>query len=259
MILYFSKFLALLFYPVGLTIILLAAAGLLSIINKKKCAACCALAGTLILLIFSTPMVANSLAGNLESKFEQLRSYRHASAIVVLGGCTRSNIPPRTFAGIGAAGDRLVHAARLFKLGFAPVIVCTGGKIPFLSDNPTSEAETMASLLNEVWGIDTASIIVEKEAQTTYDHGPKLTELFQKRHMGKDIILVTSAMHMYRSVKIFKRFGFTVHPAPADFFVDKSHRSILFDLLPTADALYVSTNALHEYYGIFAYKILGRL
>jgi len=259
MILFLSKFLALLFYPVGLSILLLFVAGILSFFSKKKSAFCCAFFGVAVLLVFSMPIVANKLAGNLESKYVQQRSYRPAAAIVVLGGCTRSAVPPRVFNEVGAAGDRLVHAARLYNCGYAPYIVCTGGRIPFLSNNPITEGETMASLLREVWRVGSASVIVESEAQTTYDHGPKLRALFKQRHMEQNIILVTSAMHMYRSVKIFKKFGFTVQPAPADVYIDNSKSRLLFALLPSADALNTSTTALHEYYGILAYTIMGKL
>jgi len=259
MILFLSKFLALLFYPVGLSILLLVVAGILGFFSKKKSALGCAFAGTAILLFFSMPIVANKLAGNLESKYVQQRSFKPAAAIVVLGGCTRPAVPPRVFNGIGAAGDRMVHAARLYNSGYAPYIVCTGGRIPFLSNNPTTEGETMASLLRDVWRVDSASVIVESEAQTTYDHGPKLRALFKQRNMKQNIILVTSAMHMERSVKIFKKFGFTVQPAPADIYVDHCKGELLFALLPSADALNTSTTALHEYYGILAYAIMGKL
>jgi uncharacterized SAM-binding protein YcdF (DUF218 family) len=203
--------------------------------------------------------VSHFLIRNLESKYNQAAHYPKVSAIVVLGGCTRPGLPPRKYVEISEAGNRVLHAARLFKSGYAPFIICTGGKIPFLHDFPGSEARSMADLLEELMGVDSSAIIIEDKAQNTHDHGPKIREIFEKRGFKKEIILVTSAMHMYRSVKIFKKYGFTVYPAPTDYWVENKVQWNLFEFLPDARALNASTVALHEYYGLFAYTMMGWL
>jgi uncharacterized SAM-binding protein YcdF (DUF218 family) len=64
---------------------------------------------------------------------------------------------------------------------------------------------------------------------------------------------------MYRSVKIFRKYGFTVFPAPTDFWTEKTAQWNVFSFIPDAGALNGSTVALHEYYGLFAYQIMGWL
>jgi uncharacterized SAM-binding protein YcdF (DUF218 family) len=258
--LFISKFLSAITYPIGLSCLLACVAIGLMIAQKKKGALVCAFLSIFFIAFFSCPLVAYYLARSLENKFSQQSPLPDkASAIVLLGGCTRPALPPRQYIEIGSCGDRLLHAVRLFKERKASVIVCTGGKIPFLLDFPGSEAACMANLLRDFWGIDSASIIIEDKAQNTHDHGPKIASLLKQRGVQKDIILVTSAMHMYRSVKVFKKNGFSVFPAPADFLEESRIQFSLFMILPTADALFESTIALHEYYGIIAYWILGWL
>jgi uncharacterized SAM-binding protein YcdF (DUF218 family) len=259
MLLFFSKLVAAAFYPVGFSCLLIPVAVVFGILGRKRTALFILFVSISALWFFSTPVVSDMLVKSLESKFTQPAHIPNASAIVLLGGFTRPALSPRRHVEIGFAGDRLLGAVRLFKENKAPYIVCTGGKIPFLLDFPGTEASNMASLLRDLWNIDSSSILIEDKAQNTHDHGPKVRAIFEQRGMKKDIILVTSAMHMYRSVKIFKKNGFTVYPAPADFWCESKSPFVLFKILPGADALNASTTALHEYYGLLAYKVMGWL
>ena len=259
MLLFLSKLLAIIFYPVGFSFFLIAIAIAFRALGRKRTALVCLSLSIALLWFFSTPVVSYVLVRSLESKYPQPAHVPKASAIVLLGGFTRPALPPRRDIEIGLFGDRILYAVRLFKEGKAPSIVCTGGKIPFLLDFPGTEASSMAHLLKESWGIDSSSIIVEDKAQNTHDHGPRVRAIFEQRGMKKDIILVTSAMHMHRSVKVFKKYGFNVIPASADFWCEAKSPLKVFSLLPSADALFASTTALHEYYGLLAYWIMGWL
>jgi uncharacterized SAM-binding protein YcdF (DUF218 family) len=228
-------------------------------LGKKRWGLWCLFGAIFILWFFSTPMVSYGLVRSLESKFSPPATFPNASAVVVLGGAGAPAVPPRRYPETNAAGDRLFHAIRLAKAHYAPYVICTGGKIKFIADFPGSEAETMAAILREFGGFDSASIIIEDKAQNTHDHAPRVSEIFEKRGFKKEIILVTSAMHMYRSVKIFQKAGFIVHPAPTDYWVTAGEPFKLFNFLPSADALFSSTTALHEYYGLLAYRVLGWL
>jgi uncharacterized SAM-binding protein YcdF (DUF218 family) len=256
--LFISKFFEVLAYPMGVFCLFACITIGLVIAKKKKIALICALISIFIIAFFACPLVACLLAKSLEQKFsQQIPGIQKASAIVLLGGFTRPSLPPRQHIEMGCGGDRLLQAVRLLKTQKASVIVCTGSKIPFLQDFPGSEATCMASLLRDSWGIDSSSIIIEDKALTTHDHGPRVAALLGQRGMNKDIILVTSAIHMYRSVKVFRKNGFTVFPAPVDFAEESRIQFSLFLFLPSVDALYESTAVLHEYYGIITYSILG--
>jgi uncharacterized SAM-binding protein YcdF (DUF218 family) len=257
--LFISKFLAIIAYPMGLSCFLACGTIVLMLLKKKRSALVCGLLSFSIILVFSSPVVSYFLVESLESKFIQQADVPKASAIVLLGGFTRPALPPRRYVEIGPCGDRMHYAVRLFKEHRAPFIVCTGAKITFLTDYPGTEASCMASLLKDLWGIDSSSIIIEDKALNTHDHGPRVRAIFEQRGIKKNIILVTSATHMYRSVKVFKKCGFTVIPAPADFWEERGLQMNIFLLLPSAEALSGSTAILHEYYGIVMYWIMGWL
>lgn len=257
MLLFLAKFIQLFIYPVGLAVMCAAAAEVLVIFKIRKTAIALGFLSAGILLFFSSPMMTHVLVRSLEGRYEPPQDFPKVPAIVLLGGCTRPAVAPRAVVEVNSAGNRILNAARLYKKGYAPIIISTGGKIPFVYNFPGSEAQCMASVLRNDCGIDSANIIIEGKAKDTHDHAPNVEKILLQRGCAKEIILVTSAMHMYRSVLIFKKRGYVVHPAPADYREDKAFQWGFFTLFPNADALCESTDALHEYYGIIAYWIMG--
>jgi uncharacterized SAM-binding protein YcdF (DUF218 family) len=252
-----SKIVPLFFYPLGIACALAAVAGVALLFNKKKAAMITAFCSAGVLWFSACPLVSHVFVRTLESRFDPPSGFPKTSAIVLLGGCTQPAVTPRRYIETNNSADRLLHAARLFKAGYAPVIISTGGKLSLIYDFEGSEALCMAGLLRELFGVDSSAIIIEDKSKNTHDHAPNVGKILQQRGMKKEIIVVTSAMHMYRSVRIFKKAGYTVFPAPTDYRTDKNIQWNLLAFLPNADALGETTNALHEYYGIIAYTLFG--
>ena len=93
------------------------------------------------LAVFAMPLTAEHLLGELEEKARELErqndkaqrllSGEKYAAIVLLGGATSPASPPkRLHPDLGAAADRMWHAARLYKEGLAPIIIISGGRSP---------------------------------------------------------------------------------------------------------------------------------
>jgi uncharacterized SAM-binding protein YcdF (DUF218 family) len=257
MLLIISKILALLFYPVGLAAIALAIAVAALYIKRRKTALVSVIASAAVLWAFSSPIVAHVLVRTLESKYDPPADFPKVSAIVALGGCTQPAVLPRRYVETNCNADRIFHAARLFRAGYAPYLICTGGRIPFIYNFEGSEAACMASIFKEFWGIDTPALILEDKAQSTRDHAPNVEKILTAKGLPKEVIVVTTASHMYRSVRIFRKKGYSVYPAPTDYWEDKKVQLNLMAFLPSAVSLFESTIAMHEYYGILAYKIRG--
>jgi|WetSurMetagenome_2_1015567.scaffolds.fasta_scaffold00022_61 uncharacterized SAM-binding protein YcdF (DUF218 family) len=244
-------------YPVGLSCLFGVAAAIAVLLKKKRLAAGVGFSGVGVLWIFSTPFVCWALTRLLECQFDPNPVLPKSPAIVLLGGCTKPAVPPRSTVELNCAGDRIIHAARLLKQGYAPVIISSGGKLPDIYDFPGSEGKCMATILRDDCGVDSSAVIVEDEAEDTHDHAPKIEAILRERGLAKDVILVTSASHMLRSVLVFRKKGFIVHPSPADFGADENYQWNIYAFLPRGEALFGATIALHEYYGLIAYKILG--
>jgi uncharacterized SAM-binding protein YcdF (DUF218 family) len=126
-----------------------------------------------------------------------------AEAIVVLGGGTNGkNLP------LPQGWDRLGTAAELFRDGFAPVVIFSGG-----GTSGVAEAEIYANA--GAWlGIPRSAMSFESKAQGTADHGAALLDIMLPNGRGHitratPLLVVTSAFHSRRALMSFHRAGFT--------------------------------------------------
>jgi uncharacterized SAM-binding protein YcdF (DUF218 family) len=264
MFIFLSKFLPLLVYPLGLAVLLLAAA--LVVHRHPRLRVILLAAALVILLVGSNRWVSFALARSLEWRYLPLDPVPQAEVIVVLGGGTESAQFPRPGVEVNAAGDRVLYAARLYKQGKAQKIILTGGNITWLEGRTMTPADEMADLL-ALLEIPTQDVWLQPESQNTFEDA-LYTSRMLKENGVESVLLVTSAMHMPRSVALFEQQGVRVIPAPADFTVTQAGwqnlfspdpQALLVNLLPNTSSLSLTTNAIKEYIGLLVYGLRGWL
>ncbi|MBN1604010.1 MAG: YdcF family protein [Chitinispirillaceae bacterium] len=249
------KFIAMPLYPTGLAVSL-GITGIILFILRKKTALWFMIGSISVLTFFSMPFVAQMLTLSLEKPFfSKSLPDKSCSTIILLGGAGMPVAYPRKFPEINEAGDRIIHAARLQKMGYGEKIITTGTSVgSFRKTIP--EAVHNAELLIE-FGIDSTLIIKELYAKNTHQHAPNIKKILDSLGVSQEVVLVTSAAHMKRSIKAFKKYGYTVYPAATDFTSGPNFFDSIYDFFPAEWALRLSTAALHEYYGIIGYALLG--
>lgn len=256
MFLFLSKLLPLLVYPPALTILLIFAA-LLVIKRRPRTATIVLVVAAVSLYLLSTNFIAEALQRNLESRYPALdvQSVPKGDAIVVLGGYLRTPAGERRTAELTESADRLRMGALLYQAGKAPIVLLTGGNIPFLGSTGIPEAEAAKKLLHE-WGVPDDAILVEPASQNTHENAAFSKPLLAARGAHK-LLLVTSALHMPRAVAIFRREGLDVTPVPTDYQSGWGEPDFAFELVPDAEALARSKAAAREWIGLAVYQILG--
>lgn len=201
------------------------------------------------LWIWSVPLAGDRLRGWLEDAAgpRALEALAPAQAIVVLGGSIRAPRPPqRLYPDLGASADRLWHAARLHRAAKAPLLVLSGGTV---HEGEAPEAEAMRQFLVEL-GVPAGAMVLESDSVTTAENAAFSARLLRQRDI-KQVLLVTSALHMRRARALFEREGITVLPAPTDHeVVNRPFR--LLDVVPDAEALEASGRAIKEIVGAWA-------
>ena len=228
------------------------------------------LAALLILWIGGNHYVAHWLMHALERQHKPLNhETATAEVVVILGGATRWQVPPRALPEVNELGDRLIYATYLYREGLATQIVVSGGWLTWQTDGTygNSEAADMNQLL-QLMGVPAEAIWQEDRSVNTYENGVYTQELLAEKGINK-IMLVTSASHMPRAVAIFEKQGFEVIPAPTDFFVTEMVDSggdgridwgnLLYHSIPQAEYLEVTSRALKEYIGLVVYRTRGWL
>ena len=264
MFLFLSKLLPLLIYPLGLSCLLL----FLSLIWLWKFPRRSLLAiATSLLILFcsSNPLIAATFVKTLEWRYLPLEPVPATEIIVVLGGSTRPKSHPRPWVEVLESGDRILYGVKLYQDGVAPLILFSGGRISWKNGNSGSEAKDMAEIA-QTMGVPERNILLESESLNTYQNAVETAKILRQRQIDT-ILLVTSAIHMPRSVAIFEKQGFNVIAAPTDYWVAQEALEQMqgmswgtfLNVLPDSEALHFFTRALKEYIGFGIYRLRGWL
>lgn len=264
MFLFLSKLLPLLIYPLGLAVLLMGLTLWFTARRRKRQALGTATAALLVLLVSSNAWVATHLLQSLEWRHLPPEPMPEAGAIVVLGGSTRPADFPRPWVDVLESGDRVLHGAQLYKQGRAPKLILSGGRITWKEDGP-SESDDMAQIAMEM-GVPALAILQDPTSLNTYQNAVNVKAILDQQNID-NILLVTSALHMPRSLAIFQKLGIEATAAPTDFLVSESslremsgtRQALLLSLLPNADNLAQVTRGLKEYIGFAVYYLRGWL
>lgn len=220
--------------------------------NKFRHARVAIGASLAILLLFSNSLIADWIGNGLEREFPSrfATDYPQADAIVVLGGSVSGPVPPRKEVE-ELGGARILGATRLYLAGKAPILlVSSGGEYTGSAGDIRTDGLDMAELAQE-YGVKKDAILIENKARTTAENAIYSAQMLSKRGVKK-ILLVTSAAHMKRALRLYEKQGLTVIP------VATSHEIVngrsAQDYLPRSLTLYRSTSYLKEYFG----RWLGR-
>jgi uncharacterized SAM-binding protein YcdF (DUF218 family) len=243
-------------HPLTFAILLLAAGVVLwrrGVWARILCAA-----ALLVIVIFGAPMTANALLRPLEEQYPDtpVDALPQAQAIVVLGGSVHVPSLRHREIGLVDGSDRERHAVRLYKAGKAPLVLASGGSHPAAGGGRlTPEAQVMSALMQE-WGVPAQAILVEDRSLDTHQNAVFSFQFLSARGI-RNILLVTSAAHMPRAAAAFRKAGFVVVPAPADFLTGWAAFDVPLSWWPNARSMTRSDLAIREWLGLLAYRLCG--
>jgi uncharacterized SAM-binding protein YcdF (DUF218 family) len=210
--------------------------------------------GILLLYLLSISPSADLLIGPLESRHQPLspeRVPRIGTLVVLSGGASATIDLPLASRLTSSSTKRVLEAVRLYGLMDRPTIVISGG-----SGNPfveVSEAALMHELLLNL-SIPERRIVLEGNSSNTFENATGVKRLALK----PPLVLITSARHMDRALRVFEGLDMTPLAAPCDY---KGGWSVDDPLrfLPSEGALATSTAAIYEYVGTFWYRLTGKI
>ncbi len=194
-----------------------------------------------LLLFLSYPPIGNGLIQQLENQYPKYSDKHPVKYIHILGGGHHDNDEWPLSAQIDNASlKRTIEAISIYKKLSNPDIklIFTGYAGP---NNNTPNAEINAAIAR-LSGVENKSMVVNGKPKDTADEA-----IFAKSIIGNNaFILVTSASHMPRAVKLFKKLGMNPIPAPTDF--HSKNKPLLS--APNIGSLQKSRIAIHELLGI---------
>jgi len=246
-----KKVIAHLAYPSGLITVFSLLFIISLALNKRTSALIHAFIAIGIFFLSSNQFIAKSLVSNLEQQYPQLSvpETPNADAIIVLGGSLSLPIPPRKFSQLSYRSNRFWLASKLYKAGKAPKIILSGGNV-FQHKKIKPEAIYISEYLIKM-GVRKEDILIEGRSRTTEENA-SLTNKLVKNLNIKKALLITSAIHMPRSMQLFANSNIDIIPTPSDLIVTDYQAPLALQLIPSSNAMNLTKQALHEYYGIWA-------
>ena len=205
------------------------------------------------LYFFSIEPVRDLFVMPLENRYSVVKpkDLENSDAYILLGGGIYEKAPI-SLDGMGipsrTALPRVVETARLYRR-FPKTIYIGGGA---LDGNIVSEAEVYKKFL-EGLGVKENDVRLDTRSRTTYENGKYILDLLEKDGV-KNPVLITSALHMPRSVYTFANFGIEVIPAPCGYISERngySSKSFIPDFKNISDV----RDAMWERIGAFYYKL----
>ena len=186
-------------------------------------------------------------------------SEKDLGGIIILGGAVHggSISLDRGEVSLGASAERVTKAFELMRK-YPDLSFIFSGYSDKISPRGISESEAFKQLVIEQ-GLADRTCYYENQSRNTYENvifmKPMIAEI-EKDKPAKPWLLITSANHMYRSVKIFQKQGLNIIPVPVDYQTANSLQWTAFDLVDGAQNW---NKLVHEIIGLFAYWITGKI
>jgi len=236
--------------PLFIVFVLILISFIIFLLNcKKKNSALILLLSIVLIYGASIAPVANYLCYYLEKDYinNPTAGGKSIDAIVVLGCGTKDiNALKNTF-NSGIESLRLLHAVVVYNKTGAKYFVCSGK-----GSDKTSQAEVMARLAEKL-GVPKEKIRLESNSKNTAENAIEFNKIFVNKNIN--IGLVTSAFHMKRSEREFKKYFNNVVPLPAHYLYSSPGRNAVIKYMPQSEELYKTSLALKEIASQLLYSV----
>ena len=259
-----KKFLAPFFSPLSICLELVAFGLILLVFSRKQKAGKVFVAlGVIVLLVCSFEGVSGRILHTLETQYPPL----NVAEIMLpgTGQATKSTVKWIVVLAGGVSGDsalpiqlqishhsrvRLLEGIRLHRLLPGSKIILTGG----IGFEGPAEATTLSRVAQEL-GVAKSDMVLEVQSRDTKDHPLYVRDLVKQ----DPFILVTSAFHMPRAMKLFAKQDLTPIPAPAGHWKPAKEFWSPANLFPRASGIRLAELAFHEYMGLTWAWIRGQV
>ena len=242
---YIKKFISFFIDPLGFTLSLLIVGVVLLYLKRYKSSKLFLSSSLLSLFLFSYPLFSNFLVKTLEDTYTGYNLDTNVTYIHVLGNGHNTDKNQPISSHISDAGTkRVLEGVILYKQHKGSKIIFTG----YNSVGTDIPSAVMGARLALALGVDKDDIILGKKALDTEDEAKFCKSVVKSK---EPFILVTSATHMPRAMRLFRSYGLNPIPAPTDF----HRKEYSFLSAPSAKALENSSLAIHEFFGILWSKL----
>ena len=242
-----SKLLAFLIKPIIWIFILIIIAIIFKTKRKKI------LTYTIIIFwIFSNGFLADEAARAWEIKKEgTLKITDQYEVGIILGGFSGYD-PEIKMLDFNAQSDRMIFAEQLYYQGKIKKILISGGNGTLINNNYREAKEIKNHLIRNK--IPEEDIWIENTSRNTYENASNSAKILKEKGVNS-ILLITSAIHMRRSLFCFEKANIRPTPFSTDYTSKTRKFNLEYMLIPSMEGFIKWQDLIHEYIGYIVYRI----
>jgi len=154
-----------------------------------------------------------------------------------------------------SSADRGLQALQLYKQGRIKKILITAGPGSLVYQDKYESSYYRDYLISI--GVPTTDIISDSLANNTRQNAVNSKTILDKLCPNGKFLLITSALHMRRSLGCYNKVGLKVTPYAVGRLSTSPYHNIEYLFIPDLDALQYWSLLTHEWVGYLIYKVTG--
>jgi uncharacterized SAM-binding protein YcdF (DUF218 family) len=151
--------------------------------------------------------------------------------------------------------DRLLQAVELYQRGKIKRILITGASGNLVYRN-LKEARLLRSFLISI-NFPADHILMDTLAENTHENAIYSKKILKQHPEFKNILLVTSSLHMRRARACFRHEGIEVTPYPTNLINSDTRWNFEYMLMPNISNFLIWNGMMHEIIGYQVYRMMG--
>jgi uncharacterized SAM-binding protein YcdF (DUF218 family) len=226
------------------------------ILWKRKAGIRILVVSFILFYLFSNRFIVDELVRRWESELIRDTSAIYPfDAAIVLGGNVVNYDKRAGRLIFRENADKILQAITLYKSGKVSTLVLSGGPSG-KSYRDKYEAALMRKYLVEI-GIPDTVILVDSVSDNTHENAVNSALMLKERVPGGRFLLVTTALHMRRAERCFKKQDLDVIPYPVCKITGPPRKDAEILLVPHVDSFLRWRDLIHEAVGYWIYRIRG--
>lgn len=208
-----------------------------------------------ISIIFSNPFIYRSLVISYQPEPVELDKNSKFSVGILLGGL--SMYDKNDVGYFVSSSDRFIQTANLYHSGNIQKIIVSGGSGVLFKKEPDEASFLRKELIRN--GIPDSVIIVETKSKNTYENALFSKKILDSLKLRPPYIVITSAIHVPRSAKVFAKAGFTNYTMyPCNYEVIENKFLPEDYIIPDVSLLKGWKDFIKELIGTIVYQLTGK-
>ena len=207
-----------------------------------------------ITVVFSNPWLYKQTMLVWQTPKKILSAQKQYEAGILLTGMIQFDKHNQGY--FGSSADRFIQTATLYHTGKIKKILITGGSGSLLHNFPPEAAYLKQVMLENA--VPEKDIIVEPLSRNTYENAIFSKKIIDSLQLKPPFVLITSAMHMPRSMAVFRKAGIDFVAYPCDYKVVEEKFTFDEVLMPDAKLLKNWAELIKEMVGLLAYRFTGK-